>query len=260
MKKSTFKIVTGLLVLAIFISSCDNQAEIISEEIEEEDLSYLEEDVDSIVNVSVVNFQDTAEYSVNGDTETYTTPSGGAGYEFNQSDEISYCGEGASFLAIDSLPPLWQNGMTISVRVAFDDVRSFSRVIDFGNGKGQDDGFNMVLARLAETDDVVFSHWINNSNADVEGVVAPGVIELGKFFYVGVTASPSGLLKIYINGELANSKEGQPIVNVGRGKNFVGRSHWCGRDPDFKGKIEDIMIFNSELSGPQVKALHKRDI
>ena len=262
MKKPTWTIVKCLFLLVAFTFACDDQTKIISEEIEAEpeDLAYLEEDVDSIVNVSVVDFQDTTTYSIEGNTVTYITPSGGAGYEFNQSNEISFCGEGSSFLVIDSLPPLWQDGMTISVRVAFDDVRSFSRIIDFGNDKGQDGGYNIVLARLAETDDVVFSHWTNSSTADVEGVVAEDVIDLGKFFYIGVTASSSGLLKIYINGKLANTQEGQPIVNIGRGKNFVGRSHWCGRDPDFKGKIEDIMIFNSELTGPQVKALHKRDI
>ncbi|MEM7107175.1 MAG: LamG domain-containing protein [Bacteroidota bacterium] len=212
--------------------------------------------LDSLKSTSIINFSATT-LSLNGNVQSFTSTDSLTGFLFNSEGGGINCDPEGDFLQIDSIGPIWEEGLTVTAWVTFDDARNFERIIDFGNGRGPDFGQNIALSRRDTSNSIVFSHWINSNQSDVQGVTAFDVITTGQSIFVAASISGEGLMSIYVNGELKNQNDRQPLANVGRHSNFIGRSNWCELDPDFKGIIEDLNIFNYELSQDAVLELFK---
>lgn len=183
-------------------------------------------------------------------------------YTFNQTDEMNGCGQiGGDYIKLDTISPIWENGFSVAAWVEFQEDRYFERIIDFGNGWGEHGGMNITFSRLARSSDLVLTSWIDSdsvTNREKGRLIARDAIVNGKSMFYAGTISPSGEMKIYINGELvAEKSDGQPVANVARNDNFIGHSNWCQEDADLKGVLSGLYIFNRPISAGEVKALYQ---
>ncbi|WP_456437919.1 LamG domain-containing protein [Desulfurobacterium sp.] len=162
------------------------------------------------------------------------------------------------------LPPfgaIWSKGMSVCAWARFEEPRNFERIVDFGNGPGDSNGMNVWFGRVGTTNNIAVESWINsdgNINRSVGRLTYPGGIENGKAkFYCFTINNSNREMAIYINGRKVAQKFGNSVANVERFQNFIGHSNWSFFDPDFKGMIDEVKIFNYALSPEQVAALYR---
>lgn len=184
----------------------------------------------------------------------------GAALYFNETDENNGCDQlGGDYVEIPTLGEVWEKGFTIVARVQFEEVRHYERIFDMGNGLGETNGLNVTFSRLKETNDLALTSWINSDSAfNRKGgrVVAQDVIKNGQLQEFAATISPEGEMKIFVDGEkVAQRNDGHPVLNVRRERNYIGHSSYCYLDPDFKGLVDDVKIYNETLSEEEIKEL-----
>lgn len=187
-------------------------------------------------------------------------PKGTALY-LNETDGLNSCEQiGGQYIQLPSFGELWEKGFTISGWVEFKENRSFERIFDMGNGLGETNGMNVTYSRLEDTDDLVLTSWINSDpeyNRINGRLVAEGVIVNGTMQHYAASISPEGVMKIFVNGKkVAERTDGNPVLNVYREKNYIGHSSYCYLDPDLKGIIDEIRIYNTVLSEEEIQNLH----
>lgn len=130
-------------------------------------------------------------------------------------------------------------GFTYSAWIKPAAVRTWGRLMDFGNGEESN---NIILGRDAATDNLAVH-------------VYPGVgpthsrLQTGPFFtpnqwqHVAVTISPAdSVAKAYRNGSLVwTGKLIAPIAVIERTANWLGRSHWSA-DQYWQGLYDEVRI------------------
>ncbi|WP_456395871.1 LamG domain-containing protein [Desulfurobacterium sp.] len=163
------------------------------------------------------------------------------------------------------LPPfgaIWSRGMSVCAWVRFEEPRNFEKIIDFGNGPGDSSGMNVWFGRTGSTNNISVESWINsdgNLNRSRGRLTYFDGIESRKAKYYCFTINNSNKdMAIYIDGRKVAEKLGNPVANVKRFQNFIGHSNWSFFDPDFKGMIDEVKIFNYPLSPGQIAALYRR--
>lgn len=187
----------------------------------------------------------------------------GSVYTFNADGETkNECDRpGGDYIQLDTLEAIWENGFSVAAWVEFQENRYYERIIDFGNGWGENGGMNITFSRRGSANDLAFTSWIDSDslvNREKGRLVAwDAIVNNENMLYVG-TISPSGEMKIYVNGELVAEKaDGHPVANVQRNKNYIGHSNWCTVDADFKGVMRGVYIYNEPITAGQVKALYE---
>ncbi|HYO20964.1 MAG TPA: LamG-like jellyroll fold domain-containing protein, partial [Flavisolibacter sp.] len=182
------------------------------------------------------------------------------GLLFNQEPVINSCGQpGGQYIQLPALGAIWSQGFTISAWVRFDEVKKFQRIIDFGNTWGDAGGMNVLFGREANTNNLILESWINANGAQARTngrLIAQNAITNGSIEFYCATIS-NDTMRIYVNGVLIAWKKGNPILNTARSSNFIGRSNWCADDPDFKGFLDDVRIYNRALSLQDIQHLYK---
>ena len=84
-------------------------------------------------------------------------------------------------------------------------------------------------------------------------------IENGKLQFLVGTVDKNGRMAIYKDGILiAEKDDGQPIVNVKRSSNFLAHSNYCKEDPDFKGILDDVRVYNYRYVGANHESDYSR--
>jgi hypothetical protein len=83
-----------------------------------------------------------------------------------------------------------------------------------------------------------------------------GVFELAQG--EGEEGDPVGELRIYVDGDLAESKSVPFEPHASRGQLFVGGGTTNSSMADFQGKLDEISIWNTALNGDEVAALHRQ--
>lgn len=189
---------------------------------------------------------------------------GGDAYLFNAVDSLNECGQpGGSYIKLPTIGAVWEEGFTVAAWVEFQEIRNFERIIDLGNGRGdnEDEGMNITFSRVGKTNNLAITSWISTDsliNRTTGRLIAQNTIINNEMHFYAATISPSGEMKIYVDGALVAEKvDGHPVMNISRSTNFIGRSNWCSEDPDFKGIIDDVNLFNTVLSGEQIAALYE---
>ena len=121
-------------------------------------------------------------------------------------------------------------------------------------------GLNVTFSRLKETNDLDLTSWINSDStfSRTNGrVVAREVIKNGELQEFAATISPAGVMKIFVGGvKVAQRNDGHPVLNIRRELNYIGHSSYCYLDPDLKGLIDDVKIYNEALSEEEIKELY----
>jgi gliding motility-associated-like protein len=179
------------------------------------------------------------------------------GLYLNCIDRNNTCGKsGGDWITMPTLEPQWQEGLTVSAWVKFEaENRNFERIIDLGDAAGDYAGYKVWFGRSQQTNDLQIENWHVNDRPNISILkVLNGIIEEELHHYVA-SISPTGTLRIYVDGKKLAEKSGKPMANVSRSKNYWGHSNWCDLDPDFRGLFDELRLYNRELSETEVIAL-----
>ena len=135
---------------------------------------------------------------------------------------------------------------TINTWVKISAYNNWQRIIDFGNGAGN----NTVLLSSTYGTSGYPGFYVGNGGNSTQFQSSQ---QLSYNTWYNVAATMSGTTgTIYVNGAAAGSQTmGYTAANVTRQYCFIGRSEWSG-DGMFQGNIGVIMIYNRALSGTEI--------
>ncbi len=184
----------------------------------------------------------------------------GEGFYFNRSGGRTGCAtNNTDFIQLPLLQAAWDYGISICAWVEFENRANFERIVDFGNGDGDSGGLPIWFGREGNSDNLALESWINsdpNFNRTTGRLVARNAITNGRIeFYCATIAGDT--MSIYVNGELVAQKRGNPVANVDRNRNYIGRSNWCVTDPDFQGFMDEVRIYRRALSAEEIRQLYE---
>jgi hypothetical protein len=138
------------------------------------------------------------------------------------------------------LPPMetdFSRGLTIEARVFYDNLNLWSRIIDLGNGRGND---NIVFANQATSNHLCIDiHKGNTSNQ----FIVEKVLEIGKWLHLAVTIDRQNRAHFFKAGKIVQSGTLPLPPAVTRQTNWIAKSNW-NADEYFHGKVSEIRIWN----------------
>lgn len=185
----------------------------------------------------------------------------GKGLLLNQNGAIDpNCGTpGGEHVKLPALNAIWEKGITICAWVKFDFENFYERIVDFSNGTiGDLDGVVLWFGRENVSNDLAIESWISEdfTQARTTGkLLAPNAIVNGVLQHYAVTIQ-GDTMRLYVNGTMVAEKKGNPVRNVPRSSNYIGKSTWCGFDPDLKGFIDEVRIYNRGLSPAEIMMVY----
>ncbi len=184
----------------------------------------------------------------------------GKALRFNTVDEINDCNRpGGDYIIVPVLPPLWEEGFSVTAWAQFEENRNYERIIDFGNGSGDNGGVPVWFGRVGTGTTLAIESWVDANtgvNRSVGRLEATGAIINGSLHFYCATVSPQGVMRLYVDGVLLAEKTGHRVLNVQRQSNFIARSNWCSADPDFRGILDEVRIYKRPLSPAEVAELY----
>lgn len=176
-------------------------------------------------------------------------PIGNLGDQVMQFDGVN------DYISCPELSSDFSKGITVETWVWYNSFKTWSRIIDFGNGAKSD---NILFANNATTKKLEFQVYKGASSS--EGCIgALDSLEQGTWIHLAATIDASGNAKLYKNG----IQIGTPIKvnlpnNVKRSNNYIGRSNWSA-DGYLDGKLSDVRIWNTARSQEEIQAdMNKR--
>ncbi|NEQ73034.1 MAG: hypothetical protein F6K23_08060, partial [Okeania sp. SIO2C9] len=146
----------------------------------------------------------------------------------------------------------YSQGLTVEAWVHYSSFKSWSRIIDFGNGQTQD---NILFTNEGTTKNLLLDVY---QGATQNRIKADGKLELNQWLYLTVTVDGSGSGKIYKNGEEVQSGLVHLPNNLNRTKNYIGKSNWSA-DAYFHGKMSNLRLYNRALSPEEINECMKVD-
>lgn len=183
----------------------------------------------------------------------------GQGFQLNTNAGINDCGQrGGDYIRMPELESIWDGGFSVCAWVQFENKANYERIVDIGNGNGESGGLPLWFGREGNSDNLTLESWVDadpETNRSTGRLVAQNAITNGQIEFYCATID-NRTMSIYVNGELVAQKEGHPIRNVRRTENFIGRSNWCGADPDFAGFMDEVRIYNRPLSAEEIRLLY----
>ncbi|WOV93911.1 MAG: DUF5011 domain-containing protein [Candidatus Nitrosoabyssus spongiisocia] len=130
---------------------------------------------------------------------------------------------------------------TISAWANIDVLKSWARIVDFGNG--QDDN-NILIAAPGINPHLRYDV---RQGIDSDGVTVNRVLQTGQWAHFTVVHESSGTATIYHNGTSINSSSVHTSYDVNRTSNYIGRSNWAN-DQYFDGKFDEFRLSSTARS------------
>jgi hypothetical protein len=187
----------------------------------------------------------------------------GKALHFNKVDRDNGCGQpGGDYILIPIIQAVWNSGFTVCAWAKFEEFRYHEKIMDLGNARGELGGLPVTFGRLMGAPSLFMESWINSDGSEsrTTGRISGGEIVNGTFrFYCGTINNSTKSMTLYVDGDQVQQKTGHQIMNVPRTLNFIGHSQWCDGDPDFKGTLDEIYLYNRALSAPEIMALYVID-
>jgi len=153
----------------------------------------------------------------------------------------------------------WDNGFSVSFYADMGTAKSYARVFDFSpaaDTNGSPNNINVHREGTTQNLRVTFT----STAVNLEGSCKSGsIIDNSAFAHYAITISASGACTFYKNGTSVftatmSGRSGFPTkpTAVARGSAYIARAHW--NDPYSDGKLRNLAIYNSVLTGDQVTA------
>ena len=139
----------------------------------------------------------------------------------------SFPGDKASYMEVPSFE--FGGPVSVSTWVRYQKFNSYSRIMDFGNGAGQD---NLILANVSSGAGVTWH--IRRSSTDK--YLRTGSFAKGLWTHVVTTVHESGQLQLFLDGLLVGTNNsGHAPRTLSRSHQLIGLSNWSSDGP-FRGK------------------------
>ncbi|MGN1097350.1 MAG: Ig-like domain-containing protein, partial [Clostridia bacterium] len=158
--------------------------------------------------------------------------------------------------------------MWINADGEYEFADGYQRFFDLGNRGDGTDYYNSLFARYSISENKLrFYDRKLSKTIEADASDKPFTDKWGQLTVVGNKAE--GSVMVYINGELAVSGSGftRGLDDLGTLNDtsnglFIGRTQWYSNsseidnNPDFKGKMDEVRIYNRALAEAEVKALY----
>ncbi len=160
--------------------------------------------------------------------------------------------DGASaYAALPSMNPDFSQGFTIEAWVRYDAFNNYSRILDAGNGAGND---NIIFANRGTSSDLNLCVVKGSTTANL---IASGALELGKWLHLCATVDASGTGRLYKNGVLVTSGT-MPLPNrIQRENCYIGKSNWTV-DGFLGGQVAELRLWTYARSAEQIAGAMQR--
>ena len=151
------------------------------------------------------------------------------------------------YVALSAANTDYSQGFTVEAWARYSSFQqSWSRIIDFGNGAGQN---SIILGHVGTSNALGFHLY---SSAGTYSIEAANALEIGKWMHLVATIDKSGLAKLYKDGQLIQSKPFHLPDNVNRTLNFIAKSNWPN-DGYFEGQMADVRVWNIARSQEEIQ-------
>ncbi|MFM6190656.1 LamG-like jellyroll fold domain-containing protein [Planktothrix sp.] len=140
----------------------------------------------------------------------------------------------------------FSEGITVEAWVWYDSFKSYSRIIDFGDGS---DNNNILLCNEGTSN--TFRLRIKSQSKE-QAINVPGVLETGKWIHLAATIDASGTAKLYKNGEQIQTAKINLPSNLKQTNNYIGKSSFSN-DSYFNGKISDLRLWTVARTAEDIK-------
>ena len=129
------------------------------------------------------------------------------------------------------------------------DSDKYSRIVEFGNGKAND---NVILMMNSDSTSTFYPQFcvVHNSNTQ-KCIGSSTALSLNNWNFIAATFT-STQANIYVSGILSGSISYSSFLpaNINRSRNYVAGSSWGGSNTE--SSIDDIRIYNRALSASEI--------
>jgi hypothetical protein len=175
-------------------------------------------------------------------------PADWAGNQQTEAAESALAFDGQNdYVELPELNFNFSQGFTIEARVYYDSFPYWSRIIDFGNGAGQD---NILLANDSTSSRLILRIY---KDGYAGSIYVDAALQTGQWMHIAATIDRAGNAKLYKNGEQINSGSLRLPKTLKRTRNYIGKSNWDGNGY-FDGKIDDVRFWSRVRTQPEIKA------
>lgn len=190
---------------------------------------------------------DIRDYSGNGNNGTlsnaswcaFTAPIGNIGHTVVQFDGIN------DHITVPEMNINYSEGFSLEAWVQYRSLGSWQRVIDFGNGTGDD---NILLANSENS----LEFWVFLGSSG-QRISISDVMTVGQWMHLAVTIDSSGQAKVYKNGNILQTQAFKLPRTVNRAKNYIGKSNWS-TDKFLDAQVSELRLWNVARSQSEIRA------
>jgi len=139
--------------------------------------------------------------------------------------------------------------LTIESLVKFNSYTTWSRIIDLGNGPGN----NNIMIGFTHTTGTLFFQVIDASGATYVHITTSVQPPLNQWNHIAASIDSNRNATLYLNGEVIGSDVASALPPVAtRSNNYVGRSNWSG-DAYLNGSIDELRIYNTARTADTIR-------
>ncbi len=139
--------------------------------------------------------------------------------------------------------------LTIESLVKFNSYTTWSRIIDLGNGPGN----NNIMIGFTHTTGTLFFQVIDASGATYVHITTSVQPPLNQWNHIAASIDSNRNATLYLNGEVIGSAVASALPPVAtRSNNYVGRSNWSG-DAYLNGSIDELRIYNTARTADTIR-------
>lgn len=140
----------------------------------------------------------------------------------------------------------FSTGMTIECWVKWGAFNTWSRLLELGNGPGNN---NILFCNEGSTAKLRFEAYQGSAS---QGVSSATTMVTGRWYHVAVTQTGAGLTTLYVDGIADASATLQMPLNVSRSQCYIGRSSWTV-DGYLNGKVDEMRVWNVVRTQAQIR-------
>ena len=184
-------------------------------------------------------------YDLSGNNN-HATIYGSLAYGTGNGGALNFPGGDANYVKANSSVYFSGGSFTIQSWVYPVEILNWNRIIDFGNGAGQN---NILLSNSYAT--------TGAPGLYIEGTQfrANTILTLNAWHYVCATFNSSTrIATIYVDGQPSGTSTMPAPQNVTRNFCYIGKSNWGGYDPNFHGGIGSVQIYSGYLTATEIAA------
>ena len=139
--------------------------------------------------------------------------------------------------------------------------QGYERIFDFGGGTTNN---NLILHRVGITNNLAITVYSGSTNIGQVITLSnflSGQVGTNAWHHYAVTLDgPTKVLSLYIDGVVRGQTTLSSLPDFSTWtKNYIGTSNWAV-DQQFRGAMDGVGVFNTDLSADQVKALYQNGL